>query len=315
MHYIDLFSGIGGFALGAYWAGMRFDKHYFSEVESYAVELYKRRFPEAIPLGDITKVKWETLADTKGISTIVYEFEGRKHSKNAKERQRDIIGKDSQMSRDVPEYIITGGFPCQDISIAGKGAGIEGSRSGLWFEMLKSIRVLRPRFVIAENVGAITFRGLDTVLGTLAEIGYDAEWQDIRASDMGAPHRRERIWIISYPSDSKHRGGRGQDREENGIQKVSRSEVCAGMSCRADQVADANIKRCNNSSQRLDKVSEPTSRDEQTERSKAENWNIEPPVGRLAHGVSRRVDRLKGLGNSIVPQIADLLFRRIKELL
>ena len=88
------------------------------------------------------------------------------------------------------EWIITGGFPCQDISVAGKGPGSEGLRSGLWFEYARLIGEIRPRYAIMENVGALTRRGLDRVLGSLAEIGYDAQWSDIRASDLGAPHRR-----------------------------------------------------------------------------------------------------------------------------
>jgi len=161
MYYLDLFAGIGGFALGAYWAGWRFDEHYFSEIDDYCVGLYRERFPDAVSLGDVCGIQSEDLP--------------------------------------IGDWFITGGFPCQDISIAGKGEGIEGERSGLWFEMWRIIRDLQPRWVIAENVGAITFRGLSTVLNSLAEIGYDAEWQDIRASDMGAPHRRERIWIVAYP--------------------------------------------------------------------------------------------------------------------
>lgn len=87
---------------------------------------------------------------------------------------------------------------CQDISIAGKGAGLDGERSGLWFEYARIIDELRPRYAVMENVGALTIRGIDSVLGSLAEIGYACEWQDIRASDVGAPHRRERIWIVAY---------------------------------------------------------------------------------------------------------------------
>jgi DNA (cytosine-5)-methyltransferase 1 len=159
--YLDLFSGIGGFALGAFWAGVRFNGHYFSEVDSYAVSIYQKRFPDAIPLGDIRKIDGTKLPKGK--------------------------------------WGLSGGFPCQDISIAGKGAGLEGDRSGLWYEYARLIGEIRPEFAIMENVGAITFRGLDGVLLSLARIGYDAEWQDIRASDLEAPHRRERIWILAYP--------------------------------------------------------------------------------------------------------------------
>lgn len=175
--YLDLFAGIGGFALGAWWAGMRFDEHYFSEIDPYCVELYGRRFPEAIALGDITQHETWELPDA--------------------------------------DYIITGGFPCQDISAAGKGAGLAGDRSGLWFAMLEVIGRVRPRFVVVENVSAITTRGLGVVLGGLSEIGYDAEWQAIRAADVGAPHRRERIWIVAYPHgagvrDAEQRAPRGR---------------------------------------------------------------------------------------------------------
>jgi site-specific DNA-cytosine methylase len=95
--------------------------------------------------------------------------------------------------------VLSGGFPCQDISNAGKRAGIDGERSGLWSEYARIIRELRPRYVVVENVAALLGRGMERVLGDLAACGYDAEWQSIRASDVGAPHRRERIWIVAYP--------------------------------------------------------------------------------------------------------------------
>jgi site-specific DNA-cytosine methylase len=175
MNYLDGFSGIGGFALGAYWAGIKFEKHYFSEIDRDAATIYQKRFPDAIPLGDIRKI----------------------HSMGV---DREVQYGDEQY---IPPgyWIISGGFPCQDISVAGKGAGLDGSRSGLWYEYARLIGEIRPHFAIMENVGALTIRGLDRVLGSLAEAGYDAEWCDIRASDVGAPHRRERIWIVAWPSD------------------------------------------------------------------------------------------------------------------
>lgn len=103
--------------------------------------------------------------------------------------------------------VITGGFPCQDISWAGKGEGIEGSRSGLWGEMCRIIGLIRPRYVIVENTASITRRGLLRVLGDLARIGYDAEWEVISAAAFGAPHIRSRLYLVSYP-DEKH-GGKG----------------------------------------------------------------------------------------------------------
>jgi len=268
VNYLDLFSGIGGFALGAYWAGMRFDNHYFSEIEPYAVELYQKRFPDAIALGDIKEINCEKLADADGSDA------GRETNETTKGNRQDTASERRQSITSRSQgWIITGGFPCQDISVAGKGEGIGGSRSGLWFEYWRIIRDLRPRYAIMENVGALTFRGLDRVLGSLAEIGYDAEWQDIRAEDMGAPHRRERIWIVAYPNTTRLQGcAEARNDGENGAQPCDQFPTGCGR-----------------------------------------GWATEPDVGRLAHGVSSRVDRLRGLGNSIVPQIAQLIFEQIKE--
>src|SRR3990167_6873238 len=96
--------------------------------------------------------------------------------------------------------VVSGGFPCQDISVAGKGAGITGERSGLWTHFKCAISVLRPRYVVVENVSALLFRGMGRVLGDLSEIGYDAEWEIIPASALGAVHRRERVFIVAYPT-------------------------------------------------------------------------------------------------------------------
>jgi DNA (cytosine-5)-methyltransferase 1 len=164
----------------------------------------------------------------------------------------------------APVDIISGGFPCQDISNAGKRVGIDGERSGLWSEYARIIRELRPRYVVVENVAALLNRGMERVLGDLAACGYDAEWQSIRASDVGAPHRRDRIWIVAHASSE-------------GLAKREEPELL--VQCPA-------IKR-------------------------SDWWAVEPNVGRVANGISSRVDRLRGLGNAIVPQIAEWIGRRI----
>jgi DNA (cytosine-5)-methyltransferase 1 len=102
--------------------------------------------------------------------------------------------------------VIVGGFPCQDISNAGKRAGITGERSGLWSEYARIIRELRPRFVFVENVAALLVRGMDVVLGDLAALGYDAEWRIVSAYDLGAPHLRERVWIVAHSSSIRYSG-------------------------------------------------------------------------------------------------------------
>jgi len=297
MNYLDLFSGIGGFPLGAYWAGMRFDEHYFSEVDEYAIKVYRKRFPDAVPLGDIREIDTARLmADTS------IKREGRLHIRPRKSQQTS-----SQSERCSQDWLITGGFPCQDISLAGKGEGIEGSRSGLWFEMWRIIRDLRPRFAIIENVGAITYRGLDTVLANLAEIGMDAEWQDIRASDVGAPHRRERIWIVAYPKSDEQR----RLRQTQGKQQIT----IRGRSTQSVQdVADSSTQRLQNEDARTNRQGTYTKFARENSRRTGETWSVEPDVGRVAHGVPSRVDRLKCPGNAIIPQIAEILFRRIKEL-
>ena len=289
MNYLDLFHGIGGFALGAYWAGMKFENHYCSDIEKFAVDLYKKRFPESIQLGDITKINTNNLP--KG------------------------------------DWIISGGFPCQDISIAGKGKGMvdndgNKTRSGLWFDYCRIISELRPKFAIMENVGALTIRGLDVVLGSLAEIGYNAEWQDIRAEDMGAPHKRERIWIMAYSASDRRSGKRKGAQIKNGREKKSEFawELPGGFKGRGFKMAHPGRKLWNEgdtTEMGEDKTKRTSSQlhNQSSSEGQRGNWAVEPSVGRLVNGLPNRVVRLKGLGNSIVPEIAELLFNRIKDLL
>jgi DNA (cytosine-5)-methyltransferase 1 len=273
-YYLDLFSGIGGFALGAFWAGIRFDDHYFSEVDKYAVAVYQKRFPEAKPLGNIKTINGEKLP------------RGR--------------------------WVISGGFPCQDISISGKGIGLEGNRSGLWYEYERLISEIRPEFAIIENVGAITFRGLDRVLASLAKIGYDAEWQDIRASDLEAPHRRERIWILAYPHGFGLKGCNAvySDNKTCKIGDTDRIHYAPGR----DRDYITEFVGQDIPGERIG-INEPkfinTWKNNKFQRIK-KWWNIEPDVGRLADGVSNGVDRLKCLGNAIVPEIAEIIWLMIK---
>jgi DNA (cytosine-5)-methyltransferase 1 len=171
----SLFAGIGGFDLGFERAGIK--TVWQVEIDGYCRRVLARHFPHARRFDDIR----ECWGGECGFA------ETRKHYL----RKVDVL---------------SGGFPCQDISNAGKRAGIDGERSGLWSEYARLIRELRPRFVVVENVAALLGRGMERVLGDLAACGYDAEWQSIRASDVGAPHRRERIWIVAY--DSQSRSGR-----------------------------------------------------------------------------------------------------------
>lgn len=115
-----------------------------------------------------------------------------------------------------PVDLICGGFPCQDVSYAGTGDGIDGERSGLWFEMFRIICELRPRFVLVENVAALLNRGAGRVLGNLASIGFDAEWETLRAQDFGAAHRRERLFIVAYSNQINGEKGMGIESNRTG---------------------------------------------------------------------------------------------------
>lgn len=167
--YGSLFSGYGGLDL-AVEAVTGATCKWHSEVDPHASKILAAHWPNVPNLGDIAGIDWTQVE---------------------------------------PVDVICGGFPCQDISSAGKGAGLEeGTRSGLWYRYADAIRVLRPRLVIVENVAAIRWkgRGLDKVLGSLAEVGYDAEWTCLRASDVGACHRRERFFLVAWPTDAENIG-------------------------------------------------------------------------------------------------------------
>jgi DNA (cytosine-5)-methyltransferase 1 len=167
--------------------------------------------------------------------------------------------------------MLAGGFPCVDISAAGRQAGITAPRSGLWFEYARLIRVLRPRVVLIENVARLLVDGFDRVLGELSACGYDAEWQVLSACAFGAPHPRRRVFIVAYPSESGLEGIYNSGRRVN-LQSSTR-----------------DLRR---------------------------HWSSEPNVDRVANGLSKWVGGkapLVGLGNAVVPQVAEWIGRRILE--
>jgi DNA (cytosine-5)-methyltransferase 1 len=168
MNILDLFSGIGGFSLGLERAGMRTVA--FCEIDPHARKVLNKHWPDVPVFTDV--------------STL---------SKGDLSEQIDVLA---------------GGFPCQDISTAGLGAGLSGSRSGLWFQYHRLIKEIQPRYAIIENVSALRSRGLDQVLWSLFEIGYDAEWHCIPAAAIGAPHQRDRVWIVAYPHSAHSEGRR-----------------------------------------------------------------------------------------------------------
>ena len=213
LRVLDLFSGIGGFSLGLERTG-GFETVAFCEIEDFPRKVLAKHWPNVPCYRDVRELTAERLR-ADGISVDV----------------------------------ICGGFPCQDISTAGKGLGLAGERSGLWSEIARLVGELRPRFVIVENVAALLSRGLGDVLGDLASVGYDAEWHCIPASAVGAPHRRDRIWIVAYPGDcgfrpynpaGKDPGAEGENQGQ--VEQRERVRPIAGGSCAA--MADAAQLQC-----------------------------------------------------------------------
>ena len=205
-------------------------------------------------------------------------------------RERDIreCGKHNLQPVDV----ICGGFPCQDISYAGLGAGLDGERSGLFFEAIRLVRQLRPRIVVLENVAALLTRGLERVLGTLAAIGYDAEWHCIPAAAVGAPHMRDRVFVLGINS--------------NGINDSAR-RICERFKPTSKS---GRIQR-----QMVSEGRTETAYRKWLESARCDWWNKqnESRICRVANGVPARLDRLRGLGNAVVPQVAEWIGRQIVE--
>jgi DNA (cytosine-5)-methyltransferase 1 len=221
--------------------------------------------------------------------------------------------------------VVSGGFPCQDISAAGKGAGLDGERSGLWKQMSRIIGEVRPQFALVENSPVLTSRGLGTVLGDLAAMGYDARWGVLGAIDAGAPHKRERIWIVAESRSA----GAGSIMGEAGdsLGRASGKHVPtlrqahgADGSNRTDSTGQsADVGNTSgigwNEEQTQDNLKRPRLPSEARRSSGANGgswWASEPNVGRVAHGVASRVDRLRAIGNGQVPAVVRLAWELLK---
>src|SRR5262245_21186407 len=400
MDVIDLFSGIGGFSLALERCGMRTVA--FCECDPFCRAVLRKHWP-GVPCYD----------DVRTVDAVRLAADG------------------------IRGDLICGGFPCQDISTAGKRVGIDGARSGLWREFARIIGDVRPRYVLVENVAALLGGGISRVLGDVAALGYDAEWHCIPACAVGAPHRRDRVWILAYArrdfvwleqqrmsgrwstricnegqAGSRNDGaaqsladasdGRESDRpwpsrrelgerqterplarrdgEERHVADAARGEqpgeqtslddaamvgasarasggIAGGDSAprvcldrgvatgRAENVADADRGRCEIERQPQHAAESGASGDQPDRRGAAgwrngaasdggragdladarrpllEGWRAgpsawwesEPDVGRVAHGVPRRVDRLKCLGNAVVPQVVEVIGRAIMD--
>lgn len=236
--------------------------------------------------------------------------------------------------------IITGGFPCQDISVAGKGAGLEGARSSLWHQMHRIICEVEPEWVFVENSPMLLRRGFGTVLGALAAAGYDAAWCVLGADDMGAPHVRKRLWILAHDSHTHGMSGAEHARQH---ERTAQPDGCGqNLMAARPEMADTDGTRWHAqqheagiTGQTLEPSSEQQSggaggrahpvphpylsgcqKQRRTRPAAQEHktpecgswWRSEPAVGRVAHGLANRVDRLRALGNGQVPAVAATAF-------
>ena len=275
----SLFSGIGGFELGLERAIPNSKTIWQCEQNKFARKVLNKHWKDVPIYDDIKEMKHGTI---------------------------DIVD------------IICGGFPCQDISQAGKGKGIaNGERSGLWFEMLRIIDMVRPRIAIAENVTAITQkgRGMDIVISSLSQIGYDVEWIDVRASDEGAPHKRERIFFIAYPN--RKRPNKAWNRRFGKIDRKGH-QILKRRSPKQKNITNTNMQRGEKQPMRpksmgSNRVFECRSGKDRRIQQKNywEKTPIESPLCRVDDGFPNRVDRLRALGNAIVPQCSETIGRYI----
>ncbi|PNH14182.1 DNA cytosine methyltransferase [Acinetobacter baumannii] len=248
----------------------------------------------------------------------------------------DITSFDGKPWRGIVD-VISGGFPCQDISSAGKGVGIEGERSGLWSEMARIIGEVRPRYVFVENSPMLVSRGLTRVISDLAKMGYDAQWARFSASNFGAPHIRDRIWIVAHAQGlgCEENGLSIRAQQEKSLSGINGKDVANPKSigleqarqCKSssekwftgcgNEVSDTNCERCKQVEQRVLSRTQSKGPTDSSQHSSfargGEWWAIEPELGRVADGVANRVDRLKAIGNGQVSIVAKSAFEFLGE--
>jgi len=198
--------------------------------------------------------------------------------------------------------VVSGGFPCQDISAAGKGAGITGARSSMWKHMARIIGEVQPTYVFAENSPMLRTRGLGVILQDLAKMGYDAQWGMLSAAEVGANHKRDRIWIVAKQrnifSHALHNGSGWGQQQQKSIKKT------------IAELADTNDTRLQREKWDWSSRTQGESKRYATKRNW---WQFEPNLGRVANGVAARVDRLKAIGNGQVPLCAATAWRILND--
>jgi len=276
---LDTFAGIGGFSLGLEATGF-FETVAFCELEDYPRRVLAKNWPDVYCHGDIRTLRY---------------------TRDGSEEPDDWILYDEELDHEIvrgPINLVSGGFPCQDTSLAGNQAGIAGEKSGLFEELARLIGEIRPQYALLENVPGLLSgdrgRWFGRVLGALAALGYRVEWHSLSASDtVRARHRRDRVWIIADRDGFRSQGpGRGKLQQTQGARQL-REELADTVGERLERILEA-------------RTTAGTTDGSGDGRDRG-RWTTEPDLGRVAHGIPARVDRLKCLGNAIVPQMAELL--------
>ena len=263
----SLFAGIGGFDLGFQRAG--YDIAWQVEIDAYCNRVLSKHWPHVPRYGDIRAIDWTT----------------------------------------VPAVdVVCGGFPCQPHSVAGRRQASDDDRD-LWPEVVRCLRTVRPRWFVGENVPGLlsseSGRFFGQVLRDLAACGFDVEWDCLPASAVGAPHRRDRVWIVAHASDARFSRTRLDHQYEN--------PVCVSSDGCAENATDVAHADCERGRRRTPWRTYAEDAWESSRHTWRGQWDVEPAVGRVAHGIPARVDRLRGLGNAIIPQIAHWIAQRIAD--
>lgn len=321
---MDLFSGIGGFALAARWNGLRTVQ--FVEIDPFCRRVLAKHWP-GVPIHDDIKTYHHVVKNTIGC--------GRSHGEHGEEKSAVRRQRISGAGNGDGVYLLTGGFPCQPYSVAGKRRGAADDRA-LWPEMLRVIKEAKPRWVLGENVAGFVGMGLDQSIADLEGEGYAVQAFIVPACAVNAPHRRDRCWIVAHSEQAgagsfcgeiaNEERGSGQGWRES--LRQTHGETCAMRIAAADRhAADAEHKRCIGRGGRCDcdcnriQESEQSGGKSRGAASRCDRWEQNWPevatrLCRVDDGLPRVVDRvarLRALGNAIVPQVAAEIIRCIVE--
>ena len=347
LRHLDLFSGIGGFALGLQWAG-GYETIGFCEIDKFCQKVLRKHWPD-VPIYEdidnlICKLNAQIVKQEKSPaeSVPVVENAGLSSLPSITKTIMETQSEDTQTitrffattaitQSQITEHahtrninIITAGFPCQPASVAGRRLGTKDDR-WLWPKLIEVIRLVKPEWIILENVrGLITLEDgmvFENCLSELEAAGYETESIVIPACAVGAPHRRDRVWIVAHAAgeqDNRVRRNCGRKRcdmgrQEQAVRSKDRQTNYNSLGRQGEDVADTKRKGL----ERADAARHTCSGGRPAElgqgRRQGNWWATEPDVGRVAHGIPSRVDRLKSLGNAIVPQIAQIIGMAIME--